>query len=247
MIDVDYIGMGPTPADAQLAAMARQTGALGDKIKPDPEASTYYWFGKNSDGTIRVLQAPRSFLRQDVIALYSQRSLTGYNWREARREELERFIKIYSSSAQGAAANQEIDKLIKSRRELLARLGEINAQLKSALESANRAAQNSQLLSILAVGAKFGSAALDVATNGLSESDAAKVRSETTFEGAQAALDAIRKQAESSVKDFYDSLTKQQQQGWQLDFNLESGLKERNYPVENLPPENPPPINPRLP
>jgi hypothetical protein len=241
LIDVDYVGIGRTPADAQLASMSRQTGGLGENITPDPEASTYYWFKKNANGTMRVSQAPLGVLRRDVLALYSQRTLAHYDWREAHREELDRFIKLYSKATQATTANAEMDALIKSRRESLAKLDKINTELKSALESANRAAQNGKLLTILGVGASLASA-IQTATNGLSPSDAAKVQSATTFEEAQAALDGIRKQAEADVERLYNSLSKEQQQEWQLEFSIEGRLKENNYPVDNLPTENPPPV-----
>jgi hypothetical protein len=242
---VDYVGIGRTPAEAFLADLGNPSDPFyvvesGKRI--DVEGSTAYWFSKDSNGQVRAMHTPYTWLRRETLALYSQRTLSNYDWALKREEELTRLIRAYSTALENAEVRSQIESLATSRKNSLAALKEINARLERAKQAALKASANATLVTMLGMAASFVTL-VSAAADGLAPSDAANIRKETTREGVLAELDAISKRAEAEFRELQQRALRESNNGAIIEFDIKARLRENNVPVDNLPPSQPPVIH----
>lgn len=244
---VDYVGIGSTPAEAELAGISKPQDPFYNVQRGkslDADASTAYWFRKGNDGSISVTHQPLSWLRREVAVLFAERQLGDYDWAIERHREFDRLIGVASQLVSDRAVAAEVEKLARGRQAALSQLKELNRELKEAQERATRAGANGTLLKILGLGAQFAQI-IHLASEGLGSADAQQIKIQTTPEGVAAELDAITKRAQSDARRLMESQRVKSSELNLLDFSIQWKLRKNNVPVDNLPPSQEPLINRR--
>ncbi|WP_262267029.1 MULTISPECIES: hypothetical protein [Microvirga] len=242
---LDYVGIGMTPADAELSHTEHPDPfyVMDQGKRLDAEASLAYWFRKNPDGSITVTHQPLSMLRRAMFGLHAERNLAKYSWSAARGRELERLVKELSASVDKAEVRSKLEEMASSRAAALTELNRLNEKLRVELERARQSAESMVVLDLLYKGASFASF-VQRASEGLSASDQSAVRSQSTRDGVLAELDAINKRAKSSSDLIKEEIRVQSNISNNVETQAIFILREYNVPVENLPPSDSPTIVP---
>jgi hypothetical protein len=236
---VEFVGIGKTPVDAELAKVSRAQGDRQLNALPtdpaglDPERSIAYWAKKSPAGEVTLYQMPLESLNRETMLTYSKRTLGNYNWQTARAAELERLVKVASGKLP-AETVQQIQALIKSRDESLKKVIDINERLNFELGRAQQAAQNAAVLSMIGTALTI-SGAIAKASEELPSSDAKTISTETTLGGVAMRLNAIGIEAKTEAGNLEDSSQKTNTILNSEEIDLNNALKNNGVPIDNLP------------
>lgn len=244
---LDYVGLGASPADAELSNIARGASdpfyVVSQGKQLDYDNSVAYWFRRDKDGQPVVGEQPLALLRQQTLALYADRELNKFDWTVARNTEIERLITAFRERNVRAAAHQEVGSLADSRRQTLEALKELNRKLQDELDRAAKAAETAKLLQLLYIGAQFADFA-SKASEGFAASDQEAIRGQTTREGVFSELDRMNKESLSKGNTLREDIRVKTLQSNGIETQIITILRENAVPTENIPPNQlnvPPP------
>ncbi|NTG16451.1 hypothetical protein G6L05_22115 [Agrobacterium rhizogenes] len=243
---VDYVGIGDTPAGAELAGIVKQRDRLqrlDAGYLNDFENSKAYWFKRSPSGQVVMTEVDFKLLRRGVLQLYSKRILDSYDWELARERELNRICEIYQKSVANESASREMQGLVKSREKALVERGEINKKLAEAMEQSRRAGANASVLGFLAQAISLA-VMISTASEGMSATNSEAIANATTKEGILAELDAIQKRALSEIKELQLRAYQNHKLWLEIEFNILNRFRQDSVPIENLPDGTPPNVLP---
>lgn len=239
---LDYVGIGASPAEAQLSKIIRGNDDPFDVVAPgkqlDFENSVAYWFRRDKDGELVGGEQSLASLRQETLSLYADRELKKFDWQVARNGEIERLIKVYNEANIQAAAGQQLNDLWESRKQSLEALKELNRKLQDELEKAAKAEENAKVLQLLYMGAQFADFTAK-ASEGLSPSDQQAIKGQNTREGVFSELDRINKESLSKGKTLREDILVKSNVSNGIETQIITILRQNAVPTENLPPIQP--------
>jgi hypothetical protein len=232
---LDYVGIGATDIDAEIAGSANSGRnnipyKIADGFKLDLKESNAYWFNKDSSGELSVREKPLELLRNEVINEMVQRKRQKFDWNTARSAELTRLSKIMADKIGRDKVDSTTSALLDSRETALADKSAIGIELKEQLERARNAADLET--SIRAVGF-IGNAA--AAVNDLAEVPSPSGGGNMTKEEALKRLGEIQKNADARTDALQKKLESANKKIRMLDTTLENLLKSKQVPINNLP------------
>ncbi|MDM0049926.1 hypothetical protein [Variovorax sp. J22R115] len=193
---LEYVGIGSSPADANLAYTSSDRLSQGGK--PDPEASLSYWFTKSSDGSIKIAYSQLSWLKRGTFALYGERKLAKYDWVRARQDEVGRLARSFAAQTRDANLQSEMTKLENQRTAALKELDELNRRLYEELAQAQRAAESGRILQLVGFGLELYQFKLK-ASEGLNPANKAALMNEQTSAGVLQKLTEIETNSNSEA------------------------------------------------
>ncbi|WP_342234588.1 hypothetical protein [Inquilinus sp. OTU3971] len=238
--NVDYVGIGVTDYDAEIANIAKSKLEAG--VTPgsmfDAEASTAYWFSK-SGSDFTVSEKPLSWLRGEVLNEIVDRKRRSYDWRVARTAELTRLAEVVRNRIDDGQESSTISALLRSRTEALAKQAEINTALREALEGALAAERQQEALKAISFLVDYASFVTQFASSP-EQSNASPM----TREAAQARLEQIENEANAKAKQLAEEMQQADDTTFNFNLRLELELRQRKAPTDNLPPLQAPVVNP---
>jgi hypothetical protein len=239
---VDYVGIGATDYDAEIANIAKVKLEAG--VTPgsmfDAENSTAYWFYK-SGSDVAMREKPLSWLRREVINELATRKQRSYDWRTERSAELTRLANATTARIDEAEESSTMALLLQSRKEALAKQAAINTALREDLERAQKASEKQEALKAIGFLTNYASF-----VSQFNASPQQSNASPMTREQALARLSEIISDANAKAEQLAQDLKEQNNSVLQFDMRLETNLRELKVPTDNLPPvqapiNNPPP------
>ncbi|VIO69557.1 hypothetical protein CI1B_27630 [Bradyrhizobium ivorense] len=244
---LDYVGLGASPADAELSRIARGDNdpfyVVSQGRQLDYDNSVAYWFRRDKDGELVAGEQSLASLRQQTLSLYADRELNNFDWKVARNNEIERLVTAFREVNVRAAANQQVDTLAESRRRTLEELKDLNRQLQDALDRAAKAAETAKILQILYIGAQFADFS-SKASEGFAPKDQEAIKGQTTREGVFSELDRMNKESMSKGNTLREEIRVKTNVVNGIETQIITIFRENAVPTENIPPNQlnvPPP------
>ncbi|MBZ9960621.1 hypothetical protein [Mesorhizobium sp. BR1-1-14] len=237
---VEYVGLGQTPADADLARgqdsrLGSQTGKpMNENWRLDTEKSSAVWIKRLDDGSVKVSTEPLSWHNRAVMRTFADRKLKNYSQKLARELELNRLAREAELNIEKKDVAKLIGELRTNRLESIKKRDQIEATLQRELLRAKQAAENVAAIQMF-ITALSGAKALIQASSALSDADKSTLLSkQSSGEIADALLDM-----ESESKDEAEYLEKEATKNSVLldsqTSELESNLRSNNVPIDNIP------------
>ena len=242
---VDYVGVGATPADAELSRLGRSGDpfyVVSQGAQIDPDNSTAYWFRRNAQGDLVVGEQSLTGLRRATLSLFADRELNKFDWELARSREVDRLIKSFGELNVQASVRAELTTLADNRTRSLDALKELNQKLAGELKRAAKAAETAKLLNLLYMGASFVDFA-SKASEGLPQNDQQDIAAQTSKEGVLSQLDAIDKEFISRGTLLREEIRVETNKFNDIETQVILILRQNRVPTENLPPAKQPSVN----
>ncbi|ASP68631.1 hypothetical protein [Sinorhizobium meliloti] len=234
---LDYVGIGATDIDAEIAGSANSGRnnipyQIADGFKLDMKESNAYWFSEDSSGELTMREKPLELLRNEVINEMVQRKRQKFDWNAARSAELTRLSKVMTEKVGRDKVDSTTSELLDSREIALSDKSAIDRELKAQLERARKAADLET--AIMAVG--FIGSSLS-AVNELAEDPSPPGGGNMTKEEALSRLNEVQQNADARAGALQKKLDTASKKIQALDTSLELILKSRQVPTNNLPNE----------
>ncbi|MDP9762091.1 MULTISPECIES: Clp protease/crotonase-like domain-containing protein [Agrobacterium] len=232
---LDYVGIGATDVDAEIAGSANSGRnnipyQIADGFKLDMKESNAYWFSKDSSGELTMREKPLELLRNEVINEMVQRKRQKFDWNTARSAELTRLSKIMSDKVGRDKVDSTTSTLLDSREMALANKNAIDTDLKTQLMRARKAADLETTINALGFIGNSMSAVYDLA-----EDPSPAGGGNMTKEEALSRLREVQQNANTRAATLQKKLDSASSQIRALDTRLELFLKSMQVPTNNLP------------